>query len=117
MLSDDRICLRPQPDGTVRMYGTPWHGTAANCAPVSATLGGIFFIEHASANRLSPTTGAEAAGRLLALSFVPPFDPLMIANCAAAADVITHAVPCWRLGFVPDATAVEAVLAGIRALR
>src|SRR5262249_3947103 len=49
VLSDDRIILRVQ-NGTLRMYGTPWHGDAGLAAQAFAPVHKIYLLQHASRN-------------------------------------------------------------------
>jgi hypothetical protein len=115
LLSDDRVVLRPGRGGRVLAYGTPWHGDGGFALPGAAPLGSLFFLRHGRATRLTRLAEAEAAARLFARSFPPPWDPLGVQGaldaCAAAASV-----PAFDLAFTPDASAVEAIKAvkGVR---
>jgi hypothetical protein len=109
VLSDDRIVLRPARGG-VRAWGTPWHGDGGFSSPVSRPLGALFFLRHGRASRTRPIPAAEAAARLLARSFPPPWDPVAMGRALETCAAITAAVPSWELAFRPDRTAVDAVL-------
>lgn len=111
ILNDDRIGLRPGPEG-VTLYGTPWHGTAEYATPTSAPLAGIYFIHHAPQNELIEMTASESAGQLLGYTFFPFFDGGQIARAQETATAIAAAVPCRRLGFVPEGSVVDFVLEG-----
>lgn len=111
ILNDDRIGLRPGPDG-VMLYGTPWHGTAEYAVPTSAPLSGIYFIHHAPRNELIEMTASESAGQLLGYTFFPFFDGAQIARAQETAGAIVAAVPCRRLGFVPEGSVVDFVVEG-----
>lgn len=110
VLSDERNCLRPAASGPTQIYGTPWPSVDGFWCNQQADLAAIFLIEHAPQNALQSITGAEAAARLYAFSFVPPFDPLLIAQSLRVAQRIAGAVPCFRLGFVPDPSVIDCVL-------
>jgi hypothetical protein len=108
ILSDDRVVLRPSRRG-VRAWGTPWHGDGGFASPGSCPLGALFFLEHGRTSRTRPIPRAEAAARLLARSFPPPWDPVAMARALETSAAITGAVPAYELLFRPDRSAVQAV--------
>jgi hypothetical protein len=110
LLSDDRVVLRPSGRG-VRAHGTPWHGDGGYASAGSAPLGGLFFLRHAKATRLLPLTKAEAAARLFARSFPPPWDVEGVEGALDACADAAAAGPAFELAFRPDRSAVEAVRA------
>jgi hypothetical protein len=110
LLSDDRLVLRPGRRG-VRVYGTPWHGDGGFASAASAPLGALCFLRHARATRLTPLGRAEAAARLFARSFPPPWDPEGVARALDACADASFRVPAFELAFRPDRSAVAAVLA------
>src|SRR3989475_11859333 len=70
ILSDDRIILRKS-NGTVWMYGTPWHGEAELASAAHAPLAGIYLLRHGTSNALIPLHPSQAIARLLASRFPP----------------------------------------------
>jgi len=109
ILSDDRIILRVD-GGKLRMYGTPWHGEAAFAEQGNATLKRIFILQHGAENHIRLLPKAQAVGEVFARSF-PPFHSAEGLDCALA--FISRAldlVPCYEFQFVPDHSAVHAVL-------
>jgi hypothetical protein len=110
LLSDDRIVLRPS--GTrVRAWGTPWHGEGGFAAPDWGPLGAVFFLRQARRTRLRPLFPAEAAARLFARGFPPPWDPVGTARALDACAAVTAAVPAFELAFRPDRSAIAAAQA------
>ncbi len=107
VLSDDRIVLRRDADGTFVMYGTPWHGDAELAASVSAPVSAVFFLEHGAKNELFDTTPVEAVTKLVARSFPPFHSSERFEKTLAFLDDFVAAVPCRRFPFVPDADAVR----------
>lgn len=108
LLSDDRVVLRPG-RRDVRAHGTPWHGEGGFASARSAPLGALFFLRHARATRLVPLRRGEAAARLFARSFPPPWDREGVARALdACADAAVRA-PAFELAFRPDRSAVDAV--------
>ena len=112
LLSDDRVVLRPGRRGA-RAHGTPWHGDGGFASPRSAPLGGLFFLRHGKASRLTPLSPAEAAARLFTRSFPPPWDVEGVEGALDACADAAAAVPAFELAFRPDRSAVEAVRAAI----
>ena len=122
VLSDDRIILRLRNDSEgenslddvqVWMYGTPWHGEAAFAAPEKARIERLFILEHApesaSDNKITPISGSRAVGEIMARSFLPFYDATSLENTMSFLQEIVAAIPCYRLEFRPDGSAVEAV--------
>lgn len=116
VLSDDRLVLRPGAR-RVTAYGTPWHGDGGFAAPLARPVAALYFLRHGPRTRVRALGRAEAAARLLARCFPPPWDATAIARALAACDRIAARVPCAELAFRPDATAVAAVLAHLGAGR
>jgi len=108
LLSDDRVVLRPGKHG-VRAFGTPWHGDGGFASPTSGPLGALFFLRRGKRTRLVPLGTAEAAARLFARSFPPPWDTEGLEGALDACADAAAAVPAFELAFRPDRTAVEAV--------
>ena len=112
ILSDDRMIVRPR-GGRLWAFGTPWHGSGRFASPRGLPLGGIFFLARGkpSVAAMSPSA---AAAELFARAFPPPWEA---AGSARVLDLCARAageVPCARLRFRPDVSAVRAVLAALR---
>jgi hypothetical protein len=112
LLSDDRVVLRPGRRG-VRAHGTPWHGDGGFAAASSAPLGALFFLKRGGESRLRPLLRAQAAARLFARSFPPPWDLEGVEGALDACADAAAAVPAFELAFRPDRSAVEAVRAAV----
>ena len=108
VLSDDRIILRER-DGQVWMYGTPWHGEAEFATPDRARIERLFILEHAPENKISRLTGSRAVGEVMARSFLPFYDAAALENTMSFLQEVVGTIPCYRLEFRPDGTAVDAV--------
>jgi hypothetical protein len=100
-LNDDRIILRME-EGRASMYGTPWHGDHPGVDPRGAPVAGVFFIEHARSNSLTPTSGAAAVAELVSRSFPPLWDASGMDFTLGFAQEVVASTPCFRMGFVPD---------------
>lgn len=109
ILSDDRIILRLE-GSKLRMYGTPWHGEAAFAEQGNATLSRVFILQHGARNRIRLLPKALAVGEVFARSF-PPFHSAD--GLEGTLDFINRTldtVPCYEFQFVPDSSAIEAIL-------
>lgn len=106
LLSDDRIIVRKR-DGQFWAYGTPWHGSVPVISPEAFPLERIFVIHHADKNKVAPLSPSEAMKDLLIRSFPPFWDAQAMNFTLGFLDSLTQSVPCYRLGFVPDRSAVD----------
>ena len=107
VLSDDRLVLRPDGLGGIRVWGTPWHGDGELSLPQSATLGAIHVIRHAPAILAEPLTGGTAAASVLSNAFVPAHDRVGASRVLDFAADLVSAVPVIRLGFPKDERVVR----------
>jgi len=108
ILSDDRIVLRPR-RGRTWAFGTPWHGDGGFATAAGRPLRALFFLRHARRNRVRALRPAEAAARLFARSFPPPWDGPALGRVLEACAEAVAGVPCYELGFRPEPSAVQAV--------
>lgn len=116
VLSDDRIVVRSR-GGAFRAHGTPWHGSGRWARAADCPLAAVFFLRHAPRSAARRLDRATAAGELFARAFPPAWDRRGIAAVLASCDRLAAGVPCFSLGFRPDASAVDAVEAALTRLR
>jgi hypothetical protein len=109
ILTDDRTILTFR-RGRPWVYGTPWHGLGRFALPVGRPLRGIFFLEHAPETRLDRLSRLDAAARLFSRGFPPPWEREALERALETCDRAVEQVPCYRFGFLPDRSAVQAVL-------
>ena len=109
ILSDDRIILRIE-NGELWMYGTPWHGEARFASPGKAKLNHILILQHGERNQMTEMPRALAAGELFARCFPPFHSPEGLQNVVDFLDKVVNLVPCYKFHFVPNESAVDAVL-------
>ncbi len=108
VLSDDRIIIRKM-GGRFWMYGTPWHGDAKVCSPERVPLEKIFFLKHAKMNKVKRIEGIDAASKLLVCSFPTFWDKKGMEFTLGFIDKLVGEVPCYKLEFVPNKTAIDFV--------
>ena len=109
ILSDDRLILRLR-NGELWMYGTPWHGEAAFAEQSAVKISRIFVLQHGEKNKIVPMSRSQAAGELFARCFPPFHSAPALERTVEFLDRILNLVSCYEFSFVPDASAVEAVL-------
>lgn len=109
VLSDDRIILRKE-SGRIWMYGTPWHGDAGIAEAARWPLDGIFVLAHGHNNSLRSLSRSAASAELFARSFVPHHSAGALTFVLEFFSKVTACVPCFEFSFVPDFSAVEALL-------
>lgn len=102
ILNDDNPIVRILPDGTVRIYGSPWSGKTPCYRNRHAALGGIIRIERATENsmeRLSPLTAFA--------SFLPScssmkWEKSLYDRLINTVSSIIEKVPIYTLHCLPD---------------
>jgi hypothetical protein len=108
VVNDDKVIVRKEA-GQFRLYGTPWHGEGGMVLPDSAPLKRVFILKQAAQNYAASISPVQAAGSLLARTFVPLWDADKINYSLTFLDELCQAVPCLELGFLPDSSAVDFV--------
>jgi hypothetical protein len=107
LLSDERVAVR-RLAGQYGLYGTPWHSEIEDsCSPERVPLERIFILEHAAQNRARRLRPAAAVAGLAARAFLPFWDPKGMERSLEFLDELTQAIPCYELGFVPDASVID----------
>ena len=109
ILSDDRVIVRKK-GNEFWMYGTPWHGEAHFVSARAVKLKKMFFLRHAAENEVHPLNGAETVQQLLQCSFPPFWDVQGMEFALELFSQLAAMVPCYRLDFKPDRSAIEYIL-------
>ena len=109
VLSDDRIILRRE-QGQLRMYGTPWHGDAGLAMQASGRVDRIFLLEQGSENEIVPLEKSQGVAELFARTFVPHYSAAGLTHALQFMEETVRAVPVSLFRFLPNSTAVEAIL-------
>ena len=108
--AQDDKATRDGSAGSIRMYGTPWHGEAAYASPGNAPLARIFVLEHGQGNVVTRLSRSQAVAELFARSFVPFHRHEYVESALAFLQEVVETVPCYRYAFEPDERAVEKIL-------
>ena len=107
IINDDRLIIRRHGE-EYRVYNTPMY---YQDIPKAAPLGAIFLIRHYPENALNLLRGAQAVSRVMAYSIQNNFDRRYVSQRLAFFSELCARVPVFDLGFVPDASVVEYILA------
>lgn len=108
VLSDDRLVVRAH-DDLITAWGTPWHGSGRFGSPRGGRLAAVFFLEQAHASEAVPVHGADAVAAVFGRAFPPPWEAEGMARVLRACARVERTVPCFRLRFRPDASALRAI--------
>lgn len=108
ILNDERVILR-QHNGSLWIYGTPWHGECDEVSPHGVPLEKVFFLRKAGINGAVRLEGVVAASNLFSHCFLPYWEVegmnFILEFCAGVAKDL----PCYSLDFVPEKSIVEFV--------
>ncbi|MBM3420784.1 MAG: hypothetical protein FJY11_06595 [Bacteroidetes bacterium] len=108
VIHDDRVIVRNTANGFV-IHNTPVYD---NDEPRSAPLSRILLLSHGMHNELLPIHGANALSRVMANCIQHNWSTELIGQLTGSLYLLTQKVPVAGYWFVPDATAVEFILAG-----
>lgn len=110
IVSDDRVIVREE-EGTLWMYGTPWHGEAELSLATRVPLAEVYLLVQAPANAIRPLPPAVAVARLFGCTFPPFYDEEALSFTVGFLDHLTSRVPVRELHFTRDRSVVDLVLA------
>ena len=107
-MNDDRIAVSSGTGETV-CYGTPWGGTAEIARNHAAPLKVIFVLEHALENKIEKLLPSMAAPLLLARSFLPYWNHLLMKKAMTNINELLNKVPVYRLRCRPEEEVISLV--------
>jgi hypothetical protein len=103
LMNDDRFMLRNHHD-CFKAYGTPWPGENRYTVNIGLPVGGIFFINKSSENRILPMGQQEAFEKLMPVLSIPWYEPDLVSNYLTFCESLVNQVPAYELSFKPDTT-------------
>ena len=107
IINDDRIIIRKSADGYFA-YNTPMYYTDR---PKKAPLNAIYLISHSPENKIKKLSGALAISKVMAFSIQNNFDKQFIQSRLEFFSNLCLSIPVYELGFVPDKSVVNFILA------
>ena len=105
LLNDDNPILRLMPDGTARVYGSPWSGKTPCYKAQDVPVGAVVRIQQAPFNRITRLGTLQAYASLMAsASGFRPFKELAD-GWHRTLEALAASVPCYTLECLPDEAA------------
>ena len=107
LLNDDNPILRLMPDGSARVYGSPWSGKTPCYKAKDVPVGAVVRIRQAPFNKITRYSPIEAYASLMAsASSFRPFSRLAD-GWHRTLEGLCGAVPCFVLDCLPDEAAAR----------
>ena len=106
VINGDKPIIRRAIDGRFWAYGTPWCGKEGKQVNRRTPLAAVCFLEQADVNRITASSAADTAARLLEATILPP-DPSTQDRMAALIGATVREVPAFTLACTSDVRAAE----------
>jgi hypothetical protein len=103
VLSDDRTIVTMEPDGSVRAWGTPWHGSLRRATNLDAPVRGLFVIVQSKEDVVVPIGATRALGETFVRLVHPSPDMSEVALTFDTLERIVTSVPVAELRQRPTA--------------
>lgn len=107
LLNDDNPVVRLLPDGSARVYGSPWSGKTPCYRNASAELGGFVRIVRMPENRIRQVSAPEAYACIYSSSSGMKSDRTMSDGLYETIAGLVMSRPSYELGCRPDAEAAH----------
>lgn len=102
LLNDDNPVVRLMPDGSVRVYGTPWSGKTPCYRPIHRPLRGILKLQQAPHNAIRRLPAVGAMSEVLGSCSIMPWDQTTYQQICKTAIAIVAATPVFHLQNLPN---------------
>jgi hypothetical protein len=110
LLSDEISIVRLGPRADACCYGSPFWGERGEGGRNAAVpLTAVHFLRHADRHAATPLTPRRALQSLLPNVLFFAADPALVARVLDVASALVERVPCYALGFRPEASVWEAI--------
>ena len=106
LLNDDQPVLRLQPDGTVRIYGSPWSGKTECFRNEGADLKALFFMQQSLENKITRLTPIETFQRLMKATSIIGRDTVTFKAISHTQASVSGGVPAYLFKNQPTREAV-----------
>jgi len=107
IINDDRLIIRKRDNGYYA-YNTPMY---YKDIPKKTALNAIYLISHSPENRMKKLSGALAVSKVMAFCIQNNFEQKQIQNHLDFLSELCSHIPIFELGFVPDSSVVNFILA------
>ena len=113
MINDDKPLLRRQPDGSWRVYGTPYGGKDGLQTNTSQRVCGIVLLERGTENKIEPVSARAAYPQLLAQTYHDPQQPQALLRTMDLVGEMAE-LPVYRLQCTISQQAVQTAYAALK---
>ncbi|MBR1576371.1 MAG: hypothetical protein IJ654_07995 [Bacteroidales bacterium] len=114
LLNDDNPVIRLDPDGSARVYGTPWSGKTPCYRNLDAPVGAIVRIRQAPENHATRLSVVEAYASVYSSCSGLKSDRKIADGLHATLEKVVLDVPCFVLDCRPDHEAAEVCHEAVR---
>ena len=105
LVNDDNPVVRVLPDGTVRVYGSPWSGKTPCYRNMDLPAGGFVQLAQAPYNAIRRLKGIGAYAALVPSISGMRWDRKLADGLHETENALAGAVPVWHLDCLPDEAA------------
>jgi len=110
LLNDDSPFIRVEPDGSIRVYGSPWSGKTPCYKNLHTPVAAFVRLSQAPHNRIRRLKGIEAIGALLpSCPFAFAYDKKLSESIYSIVSQALLQTPVYHLECLPDTDAVDLV--------
>ncbi len=113
LLNDDNPCVRVFPDGTARVYGTPWSGSTPCYRDLSAPVGAVVRLEQWKENVIDREPPLRAFASLFSSCSTMMWDKPSYDAIVRTAEKAVSLVPVYTLRCRPDHEAAAVCRAAV----
>lgn len=106
LLNDDQPVLRLQPDGTIRIYGSPWSGKTECFRNEGVELKSLFFMQQSQENEITRLTPIETFQRLMKATSIIGRDTVTFKGISHTLASVGGGVPAYLFKNQPTREAV-----------
>ena len=107
LVNDDNPVVRVFPDGTARVYGSPWSGKTPCYRNMDLPLGAFVQLAQAPANAIRRLKGISAYAALVPSISGKRWDRQMADGLHETENALAMQVPVWHLDCLPDEAAAR----------
>ena len=107
LVNDDNPVVRVFPDGTARVYGSPWSGKTPCYRNVDFPVGGFVQLAQAPYNAIRRLRGIAAYAALVPSISGKRWDRALADGLHETENALASNVPVWNLDCLPDAAAAR----------
>jgi hypothetical protein len=107
LVNDDNPVVRVFPDGTARVYGSPWSGKTPCYRNMELPLGGFVQLAQAPYNAIRRLKGISAYAALVPSISGKRWDRQMADGLHETENALAMNVPVWHLDCLPDEAAAR----------